>query len=55
MRIGTEFANELDVMKKHRKFAKQISDGFLARKALNYWRNLIANYDENLSDREFLV
>ena len=33
-------------MKKHKRFTKQISDGFLARKALTYWRNLIANYDE---------
>lgn len=40
-------------MKKHRRFTKQISDGFLARKALTYWRNLIANYDENVSDRDF--
>lgn len=40
-------------MKKHRRFTKQISDGFLARKALTYWRNLIANYDENVSERDF--
>lgn len=40
-------------MKKHKRFTKQISDGFLARKALTYWRNLIANYDENVSDRDF--
>ena len=27
-------------MKKHRRLTKQISDGFLARKALTYWRNM---------------
>ena len=27
-------------MKKHRRFTKQISDGFVARKALTYWRNM---------------
>ena len=41
-------------MKKHRRFTKQISDGFLARKALTYWRNLIANYDEIESERIYL-
>ena len=40
-------------MKKHGRFTKQISDWFLARKALTYWRNLIANYDENVSERDF--
>ena len=40
-------------MKKQKKFTKQISDGFVARKALAYWRNLIANYDEDVSDRDF--
>ena len=35
------------------RFTRQISDGFLARKALTYWRNLISNYDENVSERDF--
>ena len=40
-------------MKKQKRFTRQISDGFLARKALTYWRNLIVNFDENVGDSDF--